>query len=345
MEEQDASSSSPSSLDNATIVHVVYRQMSMYSEASLLIGVFRTATLAEQAKQAYIAKVTASLDAQHFRQGYQDVELDKDVCIDEQVLNHVPAQFAENPDELQLGDQADADAALAPGHRIWVLSCESQGMGQISRGEACFFTSAALQEQARQVLQPLVDGASWPTCLVGDEVRLDAMRTRNLDLWMCEPLEGADATPLVQVRCQLGKRVNEAARSYHQMQRDLDRAVVDQRSRRHRNTPTFCDEWKPLLADPTWPGLAQLHRAHGIVLVWFVLSLDAAEFACAESPLDVLALLETRVLAEETASAAPLPPDSTDYAARSKHEERLVRAHALRYLVNDFCSTPIVAAA
>jgi hypothetical protein len=305
-------------------VHVVYRQMSAYTEASLLIGVFRTEALAKKAKGAYIDKMALTQDAIHFSQGYQDVNLQKDVVITKQVLNHIPSQFADNPDEIHLSDD-EPTTTLAPGHLLWVVSCQSEGMGQMSRGPACLFTSAARQEDARLRLKSHVDHANWPTWLVGDQVRLDEMRTRNLDLWTGKPLteEEEGAEPITQVRLQLSEHVRDSIDRYSRMQSALERIVVGTRDTYRRRPVTFCQDWKQLLEDVTWPGVMQLHQAHGIVLVW--LSTDD-RYTSATNPLDVLKRLEQQCESE---------------AGSQEEQCEISRTHALRYLLSDFYTVPI----
>jgi hypothetical protein len=307
-------------------VHVLYRNTSAYTEAPLLLGVFRTEAGAAKAKQEYVAKMNTTGDVLHRQQAYQDVNLDEDVHITEQTLNTL-----EDDGVNEVYGSDDILEECNPHPILYCLSCESEGFGQVARGAANLFTRLAFRDAAVKTMEETVlANASWPTSLVLDMVRLDMLRTRNLETWT-----GDKSTPVEVAGRMIGDRVRDAARAYDDVVKSFDKLLMEGSSDKS-DREEFIKDSVPLLVDPAWPGIRHLYTAHGIVQVWLGAAV-ASDVHLLDVLADVLHKCDSHYPHPEAGDKQANETYKTTKARRAQH----AFAQALRYILDDFRSYPI----
>lgn len=132
---------------------LLVRVCSMYTEADIVLGCFRSNELAMTAKNEYIAHVEKHGDA-HAIQGYMHVCLEDDLRIE-----HIDVEIVKDT------------------RSIFLLFQESDAFGQLCRElkyATCDFDD--LNKFAKS--NPLVEDG-FPMCFMYDEIVLDSLRYEN----------------------------------------------------------------------------------------------------------------------------------------------------------------------
>ena len=136
--------------------HLV-RRCSSYTEEDITLGIFNTLELAEKGKESYITTILNTDDPHHY-QGYMEVDLHKDVEIEE------------------------IEGEVEGFSTVICLFEIASAFGQVHRRLRCITKSTAEAEEAAMRIhaEDIADGG-WVCEWIYETIKLNVLRFKNAD--------------------------------------------------------------------------------------------------------------------------------------------------------------------